>query len=425
MRWFSALLVLALAGFPILAQVAAVDAPIDSAAGPRPPLPGPPVLAPVAPVDAPIVFAPVSNLVAPDVGSPESTVRLEVDYLYWFLRGMSVPPLLTTGTAGPSGSVGAVGDPGTTILYGNGTLHSRFDRTIGVQLRGRAWLDDEQTFGIHGTAFFLERSSSNFTLANGAVSPLARPYVNALTGLQQTELIGGNIPGIGPGLGGFNAYSRTELFGQDLNAMLALIRTDTIHLSALMGLRCLEMRDRLDITATTQFGPNLNSVVGQDDRINTYNKFFGMQVGLLGDVQLLDRLSLTAKGTFALGDNLEEIKNSGDTIIDTPATGRVVEPYGLYVLPSNSGSFHQSQGFNTVWEISLTLNWEVTRWLVARAGYSFLGWDKPIRAGQQITPIDLTQLPAGAAPGLAYPNFPGQGQWFWAQGIQCGLEFRW
>ncbi len=405
MRWISALLVLVLAGLPVFAQVAAIDAPIDP-----------------VPVTSPI---PVTTRVAPDVGAPEATARFDVSYLYWFLRGMAVPPLLTTGTAGPSGYVGAVGDPGTTILYGNNTIDSRLGRAIGIQMRGRVWIDDEQTWGFHGTAFFLERASSNYTLANGAISPLARPYVNQLTGGQATELIGGNVPGIGPGLGGFNAYTRTELFGQDINVMMALVRTTNVHLSALAGGRALEMRDRLDITNTTQFGPNLNSIMGQDDRINTYNKFFGMQVGLLGDVQLLERLSLTAKGTFALGDNLEEIKNSGDTITDTPAGGRVVQPYGLYVLPSNSGKFHQSQGFNTVWEISATLNWEVTRWLFVRAGYSFLAWDKPIRAGQQIAPLDLAQLPGGAPVGLAYPNFPGQGQWFWAQGIQAGLELRW
>ncbi len=396
MRWFSALLVIALAGLPCSAQVAVVDGPTDLA----------PVLAPPAPIN------------------PDPCLKFDVNYLYWFLRPMSVPPLLTTGTPNAAGVVGAVGDPGTTILYGNGQVKPRFDRNIGIQLRGSVWLDDLQTWGVHASAFFLERGSSNFTLRHGAVTPLARPYVDALTGTQQAVLVGGDIPGFGPGLGGFNAYTRNELFGQDVNSMAALVQTPDCHINWLLGARFLQLRERLDITATTKIGPDLDGVLGQTDHIHTSNHFYGLQTGFLGDVRLWNRLSLSAKATIALGDNHLEVQNKGDRTIDTPATGRVMVPYGLYVLPSNTGTFRDEK-FNIVYEFSTALNWQLSRKWVARVGYSFLSWNDPIRPGQQITAVNLTQvLPGGGTP-VPLPTVPFGRSWLWVQGVLAGLEFQW
>ncbi len=400
MRWCSALLVLALAALPVSAQVAAVDGPTEVA----------------VPTEQASLFdlAPINT---------DPTLRVEVDYLYWFLRKMTAPPLLTTGTPNSSGAIGVVGNPGTTILYGNGPLDPRFNRTIGIQLRGTLWLDDEQTVGIHASAFLMEASSSNFTVPHGTL-PLARPFINAATGGQDAYLFGGTLPGYGPGLGGFNAYGRTALSGEDINALMALTDMPDFHLGFLVGCRMVQLAEQLRVTATTQVGPNLDGVLGQSDDIKTSNNFFGLQIGFMGEVQLLERLSLSAKATFALGDNHSQIKNSGDTIIDTPLTGRVVLPEGLYVQPSNTGSFDRNY-FNTVTEATVTLNYFVTRSIVLRAGYSFLSWTSPIRPTQQITAVNLTQTSPAGLTGPDYPIAPFLHTWFWAQGGQIGLEFRW
>src|SRR5436305_924135 len=84
--------------------------------------------------------------------------HLRVDYLYWYLRRLNVPPLLT---AGPAGSSGILGDEDTVVLRG-GRLESRHDRYIGVRALADRWLDDERTLGVQADGFFLERDSTHF-----------------------------------------------------------------------------------------------------------------------------------------------------------------------------------------------------------------------------------------------------------------------
>ena len=64
------------------------------------------------------------------------------------------------------------------------------------------------------SAFFLERDSSNITFPYNAISPLVRPYTDQ-NGQAQSFIVAGAVPGLGQLVGGFNAYSRIEFFGQD------------------------------------------------------------------------------------------------------------------------------------------------------------------------------------------------------------------
>ena len=150
-------------------------------------------------------------------------VNFEVDYLWWVPEKMRVPALLTTG---PATSQAILGEPGTTVLYGDDRIDSRFGRAVGVQGRADVWLNDDQTIGLHGTAFFLERDSSSVTYDYNTISPLARPYTDAADGSQKSLIVAGFVPGLGTLAGGFNAYSRNELYGEDLNGQFLLSRTD-------------------------------------------------------------------------------------------------------------------------------------------------------------------------------------------------------
>ena len=64
-----------------------------------------------------------------------------LDYLMWWSRGASLPPLVTTGSQG-----GALNDPNLKILYGN----DRVENTIrsGGRLNIGTWFNPQQTFGI-------------------------------------------------------------------------------------------------------------------------------------------------------------------------------------------------------------------------------------------------------------------------------------
>lgn len=363
---------------------------------------------------------PSSPPTAEEEGQWGSRGNLEVDYVYWFLRRMYAPALLTTG---PTGSAGILGAPDTTIVHGNDRLHSRHgDRYIGVRLRGDWWLDDAQSFGLTGSAFFLERDSSNITYRQYTLTPLARPYTDATDGSQKSLIVAGVVPGIGELSGGFNAYSRVELFGQDLNALFALRTGDNYRLNGLLGGRFLQMRERLDLTGTSRLLPEENILFGLTDHIHTFDKFFGAQAGVTGEWRM-GNFSIGGKATVALGIDAQEIKSKGDRVLHTPLE-RVTQPYGLYVLPSNSGEF-QRAAFDVVTEVSFNLGWDLTRWLSLRVGYGLITWNNPVRPGEQIQPVNLTQVSPAGLSGPALPAIPFKEDFFWAHGGSVGLEVRW
>src|SRR5579883_2059774 len=93
---------------------------------PTPPAPATPA-EPAAPVPPPTVAAP-AVLPADDRPQCDERLRVDVDFLYWFLEHMRVPALLTTGAPA---SGGVLGVPGTELLYGDDRPDSRHGRYVG------------------------------------------------------------------------------------------------------------------------------------------------------------------------------------------------------------------------------------------------------------------------------------------------------
>lgn len=375
--------------------------------------------------DLPTVVDPQPHVISGEVPAVVSQqdgpmIGLEIDYLFWYLERLRVPALVTTG---PSGSQAILNEPGTAIVYGDDRLPSRHDRYVGIRFRGDVWLNEEQTIGLNGTVFILERDSSNRTIGYNTISPLARPYTDAATGTQQSLIIAGNSPGIGTLIGGFNAYSRIELFGEDLNGVWELTRGPEWRLGFLAGGRFLQMRERLRLTGTSKVEPQLSEILGVTDQFDTFDKFYGVQIGLLADIHLGGRFSLSVKATTAVGGDDQMIEAKGNRVDATPGQ-RLTKNYGLYVLPSNEGSFERG-AVDGVGELNLTLTYKVTERLSLRCGYSGLIWLNPVRAGDQITAINLSQVEPGGLVGPMYPRIPFKEDLFWAHGGQVGLELTW
>jgi hypothetical protein len=94
------------------------------------------------------------------------------------------------------------------------------------------------------------------------------------------------------------------------------------------------------------------------------------------------------------------------------------------VLPSNSGAFERAD-FDTVWEAKLSLKYEWRRWLVVHAGYGLMIWTNPVRPGDQVTPVNLSQVAPGGLVGPLEPHIPWKTDLFWVHGGNVGLEIRW
>jgi hypothetical protein len=340
------------------------------------------------------------------------------EYLLWWLREGRLPPVLTTSSLA---SQGVRGEPDTHILYGDDRLETRHDdRFAGGRLTLGCWFDPQQTLGIEGTAIFLERDSTVFALSSNGGQLLAMPYVNALNGSPQSVV----IAGLGPrGLlsGGFNGYSRIELYDQELNLVTPLVDAPGVRLELLGGARFLEMRDRTDLTASSKVLPAAAVILSTEDHLRAHDFFYGGQLGLRGEITR-GRWFVNARAEVAVGGNAEQERNFGENVFASPFQ-RITQPGGLFVQPSNIGTFDRTV-VNGVYEVGLNVGYRIfgdSRFFV---GYTLLMWDSPIRSGDQVDTVVPTQF-SGPLLGPARPGVPFREDFFWAQGVNIGLEFRW
>jgi hypothetical protein len=343
--------------------------------------------------------------VDPAPASPDSWY-ISADYMLWWLREGHVPPLLTTGSAA---SGGRLGEPGTEVLYGDDHLETRHgDRFNGVQLHLGYWLDDDQTLALEAKGFILERDSTYFKAVSGGGELLARPFTDAATGLPDSYIVAGPGPN-GTLTGGFVGYSRLELFGEQADLRASLLKGENGELDLLAGGRFLQMRDRLDLTAASWLLPTQATLFGLTDHYRTHDEYYGGELGLEGEIHR-DGWFLRMRGDASLGGNVQQIRTSGDQTFQTPLV-KIVEPYGLTVLPNNTGTFQRTV-LDSVFETGLDLGYRFNNHIECHVGYSFLYWTNPIRSGDQ---VELT----------APPGIPFKEAAFWGQGLNTGVQIRW
>lgn len=351
-------------------------------------------------------------------GDEPDRFHFQVDYLYWWLNRLQTPPLLTSG---PTGSSGILGEPGTTVLRGGDRITSRHDRYIGVRGAVDWWFGPERLWGLELDAFFLERDSTHYTVRHGAVPVLAIPYIDE-RGQNNSFVVSGNNREYGSLYGSTRVYSRMELFGQEGNFLLNFARTPDSQWNLFAGMRALQLRERLDLTSSASILPEMDTVIGLEDHFQTFNKFYGGQVGASGTLRA-GRWFLEGRGAIALGLNDQQIRNKGQFIYHTPQA-RTAVANGLFVLPSNSGTF-DNVSFDVVTEVRLKVGCELTRWLNVQVGYSLLTWAGPVRPGDQVVPINRTQVQAGGLQGALQPQPQFKEDFFWAHGFNTGIEVRW
>src|SRR5580693_2099906 len=85
-------------------------------------------------------------LKAPPAPPSPGEFWIGAEYLLWSTKGDKLPPLVTTSPVGtPQVSAGASGAPGTTVLFGNGTVGDGW--RSGVRVRGGYWFDPQHSAG--------------------------------------------------------------------------------------------------------------------------------------------------------------------------------------------------------------------------------------------------------------------------------------
>jgi hypothetical protein len=365
------------------------------------------------------------------------------EYLWWHIKPMAIPePLLTTGlpTTPPSAGFGILGNPSTTILFGqNDVGFGGFD---GARVTVGGWLDGGyrppgcKPIGAEVSYMVLGRQSTHFSASSEAsgLPLLGRPVVDALTGSETSLLVSAPMK-FGGSTGAFTVDADSEMWGAEANIFMPFCGLHHLMAGGLLGVRYINFEENLSINQDTTVLPGgtsffvgvpvgAGSRLAISDEFETRNNFYGGQVGAQAAVNWW-RFSVSAVAKVALGTMTQQVKIMGQTTLNAPGTSATASG-GLLALPSNSGDFNQAV-FAVVPEGTAHLTFEVTDKIHLMAGYTFIYIDNVIRPGNQIDrTINPTQLPVSASftPGPAIPARPAfdfARTEFWMHGLTVGL----
>jgi hypothetical protein len=363
------------------------------------------------------------------------------EFLTWWIKGYSTPPLVTTG---PAASFGFLGNNGVVTLAGD-RRYDDSDPYYGGRFTLGLWLLDCHACGVEGSFFFLGRRTDDAFFSSNQFPVLTIPFISAGNGQPFGEVLalpgGTRIPRDGfttATTGNVAVNSDSEMLGTEVNLRTNLWHDARSYLDVVGGFRYVDLLESLTLNAVTTQGSSIRlvyptAVVGTtfrvSDRFATHDQFFGGQLGVAGEFFLLDRLSVIGAAKLGLGATYESVEVQGSTLRIRGTTGTNI-PGDVLAQPSNSGRFHRDP-FSFLPEGLLNVGFYVTPHLRVSVGYDLLYWSRVTRPGDQIdTVIDASKAPSLAGSGAPasptpHPVVQLRESDFWAQGITAGIEFRW
>jgi hypothetical protein len=342
------------------------------------------------------------------------------EYLLWWIKdGPVSAPLVTTGNPNDP-APGALGQPGTVVLFSGRNLD--YGTLSGLRATAGAWLDQDRTIGVEASGFFLEQRSVNFASASDATGnpPVYLPVFRADLGREGSFTVSDPVAVL---TGAIAVKSQTRLRGAEVNGVVNLARRCNFSADLIGGFRYLDLRENLTVDQSLFDPVNTISDVTHDG-FDTRNQFYGGQVG--GRVSYKsDSLSLDLAAKVGLGANCEVVNVNGFTVesgAGSPNPGTFAG--GVFAQPTNSGRRTQTQ-FVVVPEIQAKVGYFITPNVQAFVGYDFLYWNQVVRPGSQIDHnVNPTQTLGGTLVGSPSPTSLFSRTDFWAQGVTFGLELR-
>jgi hypothetical protein len=387
------------------------------------------------PTPAEMVMSPYASLASAVMDPPSSfgteTVWVSANYLMgWLTRPKLSTPLVTQGDiADPR--PGALGQPGTRILYGDdqfrfGNLHG-MNAEVGVNLNDRIFLE------IRGFVFWPQHT--RYTIASDANGApfIGRPVFDTFTGTE------GSYRTSTPGqiVGYTTIDARQQIFGYEANARYNLKLTPYLDVDWLLGYRRMQLEEDLKIFdylqptagSITFLGSTISApdTVSDFDRFRTINQFNGVNLGGRMRWQSgYDWLAFQGYYKVALGVTQQTLKIEGVSVADT-TVGRFAAPGGILAQTSNI-CVHRRSEFGVIPELGVGLVVLPTRYVRLHAGYSALYWNNVLRPTSSIDRrVNPALVPTDTNYGIANPgNFPAvvfKSESIWLQSINFGLEF--
>jgi hypothetical protein len=415
-----------------------------------PPMPGTtyPIVSPFQPIAAgPVPAAdgglfPLPDMDAPLVGGgyPAGLAAatsacnkwwLSAEYLLWWTKSPSLPPLVTTSLPVFSPfdpSEGVLGVGSTRVVVDDGTFGN--DLHNGGRFGVGYWFGTEQRWGVEGSGFFLGRNAATFTADGSTLPIIARPFTIANNNQPFSEVIATPDP-LNPLIGSVAVDYDTALWGGEVNLRRFLDKTGCARLDLVSGFRFVQLNEQLRISEFSVRPADMATGFAMDE-FRTENDFYGWQFGLVGEIRR-GRWFATATGKVALGTMFQSSQISGQQSVilggvPTSAVG------GLLALPgANIGTQTQNK-FACVPEVGVNIGYHLGPRCRIFVGYNFLYLSNVLRPGDQIDPVlDVTRIPNFSRPEfaaftpLAQPR-PAprlKDSDFFAQGLTFGLQLTW
>ncbi len=385
----------------------------------------PPYAAAGSPAAAPATNVPLVPVVADQSGD---RAWVEADYLLWWMRGQSLPALVTTSPAGtPMASAGILGTSGTSVLFGDSSANT--GARSGGRIEAGTWFGNGELFGVQADFFMLESKASGFAASSSGSPILARPFTDANTGLPAALRVA--YPGELSGSIGADATT-TGLMGTDLLFRSNLLCGGDYRVDLLGGYRFLRFADRLEVdqesTSLSASNPNFvvpGTRINAADQFATKNVFNGFDFGLTGEY-FRGPLSLTLTGNLAVGYNQQDVDINGLTTVNVPGTPPVMSTGGVLALSTNIGHHSRGSEISVIPEFDLKLGYQLSPQLRATLGYTIIYWDNVVRAADQVDrTINGNLLPGSTTTvGPGNPAFEFHRDNIWIQGLVLGLEYR-
>jgi hypothetical protein len=343
-----------------------------------------------------------------------------VEFLMWWAKGTSLPPLVTTSDPGtPVGQAGVLGFPTTHILFGDQLGGNKLQG--GGRITAGIWLDPDHNVAAGGRFFGLGGDTTRFSQNSTGTPILARPFFNVTPPLNREDSLVSAFPNISQG--GINAHLTTNnIIGAEAFTEIMMVRDSLRRIDLVGGYQFFRMNDWLQVdgnSTLTQLGnPLLGLRTDVSDRFSTSNQFHGGEVGLRGRMGR-GQWSLNILGQVGLGNMNEQVTIAGTTVT-TPAGGTpATNQGGLLAQPSNIGTFSRNK-FVYIPQITANLNYHIGPNVSVHIGYNIIWISDVALSGDQ---IDRTVNLLQPVVGPNRPAFVFHDREYWLQGINWGLNW--
>jgi len=362
-------------------------------------------------------------------------IWLGAEALIWSTSSTSLPPLVTTSENGTQQlDAGVIGRPATQVLYGGNNIFNGMHG--GFRLRGGVNFDQCGVSGMDAEFFMLGTRQESYHADSIGDPILARPFLNAATGLNDSQLVA--FPDLASGTIDIATRSRLnsaaihyrEVFWKECDPG-SPCQDDcwrsgprSFSLGFQMGPRFVNLRDSFSVSERLT-GIETGDVYQIQDSFRTRNQFLGCEPGLFGTHQRR-RWSLDGGVRLGIGVTRQQLNVSGQTVV-TQSGVTTTSPGGFLAQRTNSGSWEHNR-FTLLPQFDVGLGYQMTNTWRASVGYSLMYWGNVLRATEQIDPvINPGLLPPEQNP-LTGPLRPApllHESSYLAHGITIGLERRW